>query len=87
MSPQETTCQTKEVNQRPEISTTCLVPFLLTGLGTAGAGFHRYGVCGPHRVEHGGVTILLSGLPAAQTVRHGDETEEQQRCNEGPHPD
>ena len=70
MSPQETTCQTTEVNQPPEIFTTCLVPFLLTGLGTTPAGFHIDGVCGPHCVE------LVFSVPAAQTARQSYEAEE-----------
>ena len=85
MSPQDTTWERREVNQRPEISSlhyTCLVPFLLTGLiGSISALLHLDGVCGPHGVE------LAISVPAPQTAGQGDEAEEQQRCNEGPHPD
>ena len=82
MSPQDTTWERGDVNLvERDLHYTCLVPFLLTGLGVIIALQHPYGVCGSHGVE------IAFSVPAGQTARHGDEAEEQQRCNEGPHPD
>ena len=64
-----------------QLWTTCLVPLLLTGLCPALTLFYIDGVGGSHCVE------LVIRVPAGQTTGQGDKAEEQQRCNEGSHPD
>ena len=59
---------------------TCLVPFLHATLGRALTCFLHYGVCGPH------VDELAARVPALEAGGHGDQADQQQGGDVGPHP-